>query len=222
MLRVVELKKRYRSRDWLGRAGAEVAALDGVSLACAAGEVVGLTGESGSGKSTLARCVAGFEKADSGVIERGGKVQLVLQDSGSSFSPWMTVEEALVEPLVIGQVQDRRERWRAVMKRVRLGEGLLGKKPGQLSGGERQRLALGRALLAEPEILVMDETFSALDHRLQGELCEVVKGLGKTCLFISHDLNLIRQLTERIHVLERGRMADERLGELEAAVLGWP
>jgi peptide/nickel transport system ATP-binding protein len=232
LVRVVEVTKVFQGRSRQSRHDATTA-LAGVSLEIRHGESVGLVGESGSGKTTLARCLLGLETPTSGSIAIDGipaadyealvpghrrqlrrTAQIVFQDPYSSLNPVMTVGATLKEALT---VHGRRPRdvdggVRDLLGRVGLPAEYAARKPVALSGGERQRVAIARALAVEPKLLVCDEPVSALDVSVQAQILNLFKSLraelGMTYLFVSHDLAVVRQMVETVHVLYRGEIVE--------------
>ncbi|MER6164499.1 ABC transporter ATP-binding protein [Streptomyces violaceorubidus] len=205
--------------------------LHGVSLSVAPGETVGLIGETGSGKSTLARTVLGLVRPTAGSVvvagedvtahgsrqwrelRRSGVVQYVFQDPLRSLDPDLTVEESLTEPLLVrGTARpEAAARVRAFLPRVRLTEDLLGRLPGELSGGQRQWVAVARALVTEPRLVILDEPVSALDSANRVQVLEILKELragGVALVFISHDLGSVAGIADRIAVLYRGELVE--------------
>ncbi|MGW6007532.1 ABC transporter ATP-binding protein [Streptomyces sp. NPDC055210] len=206
-------------------------ALHDVSLSVAPGETVGIIGETGSGKSTFARTVLGLVRASSGRIVIGGEdvgaygsrqwrrlrrrgvVQYVFQDPLRSLDPDLTVEESLIEPLLIQGVarQEAAERARTFLARVQLSEDLLDRLPGELSGGQRQRVAVARALVTEPKLVILDEPVSALDSANRVQILQILKDLraaGVALVFISHDLGSVAGVADRIAVLYQGELVE--------------
>jgi ABC-type glutathione transport system ATPase component len=206
-------------------------ALDRVSLDVSAGETVGVVGESGAGKSTLGRAVLGLVPASSGTIRFGGqditrlsrrervavaaRLQVVFQDPGSSLNPARTIRSSLAEPL-LGQRRPRDEvagRVAEMLGRVGLPADAAGRYPRQFSGGQQQRIAIARALIVSPELVVCDEALSALDLSVQAQiinlLLELRRDLGLAYLFIGHDLAVIRHLADRVLVLRQGRVVEQ-------------
>ncbi|BET51950.1 hypothetical protein RGQ21_69320 [Kitasatospora aureofaciens] len=206
-------------------------ALHGVSLSVAPAETVGVIGETGSGKSTLARAVLGLVSASAGTIvidgedvtahrdrqwrtlRRRGVVQYVFQDPLRSLDPDLSIEDSLVEPLLVRGVarQEAVGRTRALLDRVRLSHGLLARLPGELSGGQRQRVAVARALVTEPRLVILDEPVSALDSANRVQILEILKELGASgvsLIFISHDLGSVAGVADRIAVLYRGELVE--------------
>ena len=213
-----------RSRDFT--------AVDGVSLDIPRGSTVAVVGESGSGKSTLARMILDIEKPttgsitfDGGLVGAGGhreqiayrrRVQPVFQDPYSSLDPLYSVYRAIEEPLrahSYGDVAARRTRVEELADQVALSKGQLQRFPSELSGGQRQRVAIARALALSPELVVCDEAVSALDVVVQAQILQLLAGLqeelGLTYLFITHDLAVVRQIADRVLVMQEGRVVEE-------------
>jgi oligopeptide/dipeptide ABC transporter ATP-binding protein len=218
-------------RSLLGRREI-VHAVDGVSLEIKRGETLGLVGESGSGKSTLGRAILNLMPITSGDVLFEGrsvtdapasgmrslrrKMQIVFQDPYASLNPRMTVGDTLRDGLIAGGVTNARERNRHAAELL----GLVGLRPThidayphKLSGGQRQRVAIARALSVGPAFIVADEPVSALDLSIQAQilnlLADIQAQLGLTYLFISHDLNVIRYLADRVAVMYRGRIVEQ-------------
>ncbi|KAA9160114.1 ABC transporter ATP-binding protein [Amycolatopsis acidicola] len=206
-------------------------ALSGVSLTVERGEVVGLIGETGSGKSTLARAVLGLVSLSAGRIvidgedvtahrarqwrslRRRGGVQYVFQDPLRSLDPDVSVVDSIAEPLLVrGDSRAEAEKQaRAYLSRVRLDEELATRLPGELSGGQRQRVAVARALVTEPQLVILDEPVSALDSANRVQILEIVKELraaGVSFVFISHDLGSVAGIADRVAVLYRGELVE--------------
>ena len=211
-------------------------AVDDLSFTIREGEVYGLVGESGSGKSTTGRLICGLEHADAGEIryrghdlvalsERGRKpfrreIQLVFQDSSTAFDPRNKVGRILEEPLVIAGERDataRHDRALEMLRAVGLRENHLDRYPHDLSGGQRQRLNLARALITRPRLVVCDEPVSALDVSVQAQVLNLLRELqretGVALLFITHDMRVVRHMSDRIGVLYRGRLVEEGAAE---------
>ncbi len=193
-----------------GETGAKVQALADFTLTVAEGEFVCIVGPSGCGKTTALRIVAGLEKPDSGSVDirpgDPGRPQnaMVFQEHG--LFPWMTVEDNValsLEMRGVGKLE-RRERAAHFLEMIGLTR-FRRYYPQQLSGGMRQRVSLARALMADPEILLMDEPFAALDAHnkliLQEELLRIWEGSAKTVLFITHAIDEAIALGDRIVVM---------------------
>lgn len=231
LLEVENLVKTY-SRKKLAGSRAEVRALDGVSFSIFRGTTLAIVGESGSGKSTLAFCVACLEKTTSGAIrfeereilqlrERDlravrQEIQLIFQDPANSFNPRWKVLEILIEPLALqGNLSrdEMRSRAHTLLEQVGLSSDMEGKRPSELSGGQRQRLAIARALMLEPKLLILDEALSALDCSVQAQVANLLVELqisrGMTYLFITHDMAMAAHLADEIAVMSKGRIVEQ-------------
>ncbi len=205
-------------------------AVDGLSLDLAPGESFGIVGESGSGKSTVLRAICGLARPSGGRIELTGDgpqagalpapgskafrraVQMVFQDPYGSLHPRQTVDRILAEPLAIHGVADAESRIERALDEVGLGGGFRFRYPHQLSGGQRQRIAIARALILEPQLLLLDEPTSALDASVQAEVLNLLEALrarrGLSFLMVSHDLAVVTHLCQRLLVMQRGRAVE--------------
>lgn len=233
VLEVDTLRKSFEDR---GKAGnprqARTIAVNDVSFGVEAGESLGIVGESGSGKTTIARMLVGLELQDSGSISVNGRVlarsqssrarlrrardiQLVFQDPYSTLDPRLTPLECLEASLKLahgGSRRDRRVRARDLLDKVGLGTRESSLRPRQLSGGQRQRVAIARALAADPSVLVMDEPVAALDVSIQAQILRLLEDIrresGTAYVFISHDLAVVRQITDRTLVMHQGSVVE--------------
>ena len=180
------------------------------------GEILGLVGESGTGKSTLSRAILGMIKPDQGSITHYTKrPQMIFQDPYSSLNPAYTVGWIMEEPLRIYGKYDgpeRKRRVREMLSRVELPEEVLTARPAELSGGQRQRVSIATALIQRPRFLIADEPVSALDVTIQAQILKLLKNLRDeldlSYLFISHDLNVVYQLCDRVLVMKEGRVVE--------------
>jgi peptide/nickel transport system ATP-binding protein len=218
------------ARGIFGGSG-EVHAVDGVDFTLKPGETLGIVGESGSGKSTTARAILDLVKITRGEIAiaagRGKRpVQMVFQDPFGSLNPRLKVDALLAEPAIAnGQRVDAalRDRMKALIARVGLPEDALGRYPHQFSGGQRQRLCIARALMLNPEVVVLDEAVSALDVSVQAQVLDLLidlqRQVGLSYLFISHDMAVIERIAHRIAVMYAGQIVE--IGDA-ASVLSSP
>lgn len=206
-------------------------ALQDVTLALPRGTITGLVGESGSGKTTLCRTLLGLTPVASGRVLFDGRevaahlaeqprafrrrVQMLLQDAVASLSPRMTLGAALEEPLRIHglELEEGRARLTAILRRLGLPEDIRGKYPHQVSGGQARRVGVARALVMQPELIVADEPTAGLDVSVQGELLNLLldlqRELGLTYLIVSHNLNVVRRITDRTAVMYLGQVVEE-------------
>ncbi|GHU65613.1 ABC transporter ATP-binding protein [Clostridia bacterium] len=194
-------------------------ALDAVSLEVRVGECIGVVGESGSGKTTLARLLVGLEHPDKGRIEYFGKglPQIVFQDPYSSLNPAHTVRAILTEALLAGGSRGKggTQATLTIEELLQLAElpaELLDRKPARLSGGQRQRVAIARALAPGPEVLILDESVSALDVVVQNQILQTISRLRRerdlAIILITHDLSVVRMVASRIYVMSEAHVVE--------------
>jgi peptide/nickel transport system ATP-binding protein len=230
LLKVHQVGKTYISRDWLGRAR-HTQALQDAALELRAGETVGIVGESGSGKSTLARCIMRLidptvgdiywgkdniaTKPESALRPLRSHIQVVFQDPNRSLNPRRKIVDSLSEGAMnFGASRaDAMPAVAQILQKVKLPPEAMERYPSQFSGGQRQRLAIARALMGKPQVLVADEAVSALDVSVQAQILnllrEVQAELGLGLLFITHDLRVAAQLCDRVIVMHQGRIVEQ-------------
>jgi oligopeptide/dipeptide ABC transporter ATP-binding protein len=237
LIEVHSLKKHFRlPGGWLSGDARFVYAVDGIDLSIASGETFGLVGESGCGKTTFGRMILRlieptsgsviFDGRDLTTIERSGmksirrEMQIVFQNPLSSLSPRFRVEQVVAEPLITHGVLPKdeiRPRVIELLEQVGLGKQHLDRFPHEMSGGQCQRVAVARALALNPKLIVLDEPTSALDVSVQAQIInlfeELKNSLGLTYLFISHDLNVVQHISDRIGVMYLGKLVE--LGNAE-------
>lgn len=209
-----------------------VEAVTDVSLSVMPGETIGIVGESGCGKSTTANVMCGLQAPTSGTVRFNGRdvtsrsaeerramgrvVSVVFQDPSTALNGRMTVKEQLLDPLRVhdvGTKQEREERVHELLRLVGLPEAALGALPGQLSGGQRQRVAIARALALNPEVIIADEPTSSLDVSVRAQILNLFNDLkadlGLSMVFISHDIQTVRYISDRMCVMRGGRIIEE-------------
>ena len=195
------------------------------------GETLGLVGESGCGKSTLSRVIAGLMPVQDGEILFGNadlvklplkewrqmhrQIQMIFQDPYSSLNPRMTIGDILAEPLMVHDIVPRtglQTEISRLLDLVQLSADSLDKYPHQFSGGQRQRIGIARALAMRPQLLICDESVSALDVSIQAQILNLLKDLQQelqlTYLFISHDLSVVHYISDRVMVMHNGKIVE--------------
>jgi peptide/nickel transport system ATP-binding protein len=205
--------------------------LNSVSFDLYDGESLGLVGESGSGKTTIARALLGLAPVESGSIRFRGEeianargrrrrelskeIQVVFQDPYASFNPSVKIGTTLTEGSRARGVPKERSgaRLADLLERVSLPQSATERYPSEFSGGQRQRLAIARALMPAPSLVICDEAVSALDVSVQAQVLNLLRELRResqlSYLFIGHDLNVVRYMSDRIIVLYRGDLLEE-------------
>ena len=212
-----------------------VPAVEDVSFEVRRSETLGIVGESGSGKTTLVRAILRAIDPDCGIVRFNSstgwvelqdmtakeliplrrEMQMIFQDPFASLNPRMTVREILEEPLIIhrvGSATQRLEAVRDMLAHVQLEEDSLTRYPHAFSGGQRQRIGIARALILRPNLVVCDESVSALDVSVQAQIInlleELQSELGLTYLFVAHDLSVVQHICDRVLVMHRGRVVE--------------
>ena len=232
LLEVQKVKKEFvTSKSLTGKPVKIVHAVDSVDLTIYEGETIGVVGESGCGKSTLGRCILKLIRPTAGnVLYRGEditklnkeqmrqmrrKMQLIFQDPYASLNPRMTVLELIMAPLEafgIGTMEERVQRVKEIMELVGMPENMMNRYPHEFSGGQRQRIVIARALVLNPEFVVCDEPVSALDVSVRAQVLNLIQELKKkkhlTYMFISHDLSVVKYISDRIAVMYLGRIVE--------------
>ena len=213
----------------------KVQANKGINFQIYRNDIVGIVGESGCGKSTLAKVMVGLQKPTSGEVlfkgeqlgwgrsarkQMGKSVSVVFQDPATSLNPRMSVQQQLLDPLNVhgvGSPHDRLSRVRELLSLVGLPQSALNVLPRQISGGQRQRVAIARALVLEPDVIIADEPTSALDVSVRAQvlnlLLDLKREMGLGLVFISHDINTVRYVSDRICVMLGGEIVEENTTE---------
>ncbi len=232
LLEIRGLTKKYSlSSGFFNPQKRIIHAVDHIDLTIFKGETLGLVGESGCGKSTLARLIIRLEKPSSGYLTFKGedilsynkedlklyrrRVQIIFQDTYSSLNPRKSAVNAIKEPLTIHGIGDKTSRTQTaleIMSKVGLKKEQAGRYPHEFSGGQRQRIGIARALVLNPELIIADEPVSSLDVSIQAQILNLLRDLKKdfnlTYLFVSHDLNVIRYISDRVAVMYLGKIVE--------------
>lgn len=218
-------------KNFFGKITSQINAVNNVSFDIYKGECLGIVGESGSGKTTLGLSLLGLQKAQGKVCFNGinlgelshkdrlclkRKMQIVFQDPYNSLNPRMTIEDIIAEGLKIHyhklKYSEIKEKVCNVLHEVGLNEDVMKRYPHEFSGGQRQRIAIARALVLEPELIVLDEPTSALDVTIQAQIVKLLKKIQSerkiSYLFISHDMRAIKAMSDRIGVMKNGEFVE--------------
>jgi len=233
LLEVADVSVTYEARRRVNRKRLQIHAVSGVSLRIYPGETVALVGESGSGKSTLAKAIcglapyqgsiriAGHDQRSAPGREAARLRQIIFQDPYSSLNPTMSVVDVIAEPLRVALRMpraQRRGRAAELLQSVQLPASFAARLPSELSGGQRQRVAIARAVALEPSLVICDEALSSLDVTTQKDILENLQrlkdDLGIACLFISHDLAVVRRIADRVAVMYLGKVVEEGPAEV--------
>ena len=232
LLAISDLSVRYALRRGLFRPAARLQAVAGVSFELRAGETLGIVGESGSGKSSMARAILRLIPLSAGRVSWLGQsladlppkqlrslrreMQIVFQDPLASLDPRMTIRDSVAEPLAVFRRElsrtQRTQEVREMLERVGLSGEIANRYPHEFSGGQCQRIAIARALILKPRLLVCDEPVSALDVSIQAQIINLLVRLQRemhlSMLFISHNLAVVRHVSQRVMVLYLGRVME--------------
>jgi peptide/nickel transport system ATP-binding protein len=222
----------FEKKSWFKKSVPTIKALDGINLTIKKGEIVGLVGESGCGKTTLVKAILQLIKPSSGKIILNGMnlpdlskmamrsirkdLQIVFQDPYGSLNPRLTIGAAIEEPLKVHGIfknqEQRKNRVLELLDKVKLQPEHFNRYPHEFSGGQRQRICIARALALNPSFLIFDESVSALDVSVQAQVLNLLNDLrlefGFTAIFISHDLSVVRYISDRILVMEKGKIIE--------------
>ena len=238
LLEVINVEKEYVSPAGIFGRDVKFRAVDDVSFKIYEGETLGLVGESGCGKSTLGNAILQLDKATAGRMLYRGKdltklsqaeirglrkeIQIIFQDPYSSLNPRITVGQAIMEPMQVHglykNTKERRARAVEILNRVGLGEEHFNRYPHEFSGGQRQRIGIARTIALQPKLIVCDESVSALDISVQAQvlnlLNELKENFGFTYIFISHDLAVVKYMSDQVLVMNKGKI--EEMNEADA------
>ncbi|MDO4679705.1 MAG: ATP-binding cassette domain-containing protein [Aerococcus sp.] len=226
-IEVTKASKRYQQRDSQGNL-TTIAALKNIDLTIQRGETLGLVGESGSGKTTLGRAILNLLHLDEGqILVNGASIddpankenfQVVFQDPYSSLNPYFTALQIVMEPISHLSAKERKQKASDILSKVGISESEQSKRPKAFSGGQRQRIGIARAIVNNPQFIVLDEPTSALDVSIQAQILDLLddiqREMGLSYLFISHDLGVVRHISDRIAVMYRGQLVE--VGSTEA------
>lgn len=237
LLEVIDVEKTYFSKTgWFTKPQA-FNAVNGVSFKVYPGETLGLVGESGCGKSTLGNAILQLDSATSGQILYKGKditelnarqmrklrkdIQIIFQDPFASLNPRLTVGNAILEPMKVHNIgasnQERKEEVLAILEKVGLDASAYERYPHEFSGGQRQRVGIARTIALEPQLIVCDESVSALDISVQAQVLNLLNDLkaqfGFTYIFISHDLAVVKYMADQLLVMNKGKI--EEIGDAD-------
>lgn len=223
-LQVKNLTKSYRIGSFFSKEKKEI--LKNISFDVKEGEIFSIVGQSGAGKSTIGKILLGIEKEDSGEIVFLGRplekrkvqeIQMVFQDPYSSLNPAMKIGSILEEPLKVNGVKnknERRRRVKAMLKEIGLDENSEDKYPSELSGGQRQRVVIGAAMILNPKLVVCDEPVASLDLSIQNQILNLIRKFNReyrtTFIFISHDLGVVYNISDRVLLLYKGEIQELR------------
>lgn len=231
VLEVKHLSKHFQLKEGLFKKR-DVPAVKGATFKLARGKTLGLVGESGSGKTTVGLTLMRLHVASGGEVLFDGvdllklsekefmkykrRIQIVFQNPYASLNPRFTVGQILLEPMTIHQIgineQERVQMAMALLKRVGLSEVSFYKYPHEFSGGQRQRIAIARCLTMKPDVLICDESVSALDVSVQAQVLNLLQDLQDeykmSYIFISHDLAVVKYISDQVMVMSEGDVVE--------------
>ncbi|WP_282149079.1 ABC transporter ATP-binding protein [Algibacter lectus] len=232
LLEVINVEKEYLSSAGFFKKATSFKAVNNVSFKLYPGETLGLVGESGCGKSTLGNAILQLDRATAGQILYNSiditeldktetrklrkDIQIIFQDPYSSLNPRMPVGEAIMEPMKVhglfNSTKERKEKVIDILNRVGLSEDYFNRYPHEFSGGQRQRIGIARTIALQPKLIVCDESVSALDISVQAQvlnlLNELKKDFGFTYIFISHDLAVVKYMSDQLLVMNKGKIEE--------------
>ncbi len=237
ILEIKNVSKFYNTSKNLFRNNKSFNALSQISLKLFKGETLGLIGESGSGKTTLSNAILKIHEFEKGEILFKGKdiskikerellefrknVQIIFQDPYASLNPLQNIFQIISEPIKFHRIclkNEVYEKCKELIADVGLNENFLSRYPHELSGGQRQRVCIARAISVNPEVLICDESVSALDVSIQATVLNLLNLLKKkynfTYIFISHDLSVVKYMSDKIIVLYNGKIVDYQDADL--------
>ncbi|WP_040279674.1 ABC transporter ATP-binding protein [Psychroserpens damuponensis] len=232
LLEVINIEKEYISKSGWFSKPETFKAVNKVSFKLYKGETLGLVGESGCGKSTLSNAILQLDKATAGSILYQGlditklsrsairklrkEIQIIFQDPFASLNPRLTVGKAIMEPMKVHGIgtseTDRKQRVIDLLLKVGLDDTYFNRYPHEFSGGQRQRIGIARAIAVEPQLIICDESVSALDISVQAQVLNLLNDLksnyGFTYIFISHDLAVVKYMSDQLIVMNKGEIEE--------------
>ncbi|UOB15942.1 ABC transporter ATP-binding protein [Abyssalbus ytuae] len=238
LLEIINLEKEYFSKPSIFNKTTSVKAVDDVSFKVYEGETLGLVGESGCGKSTLGNAILQLDRATAGSVFYKGvdltklskndirslrkDIQIIFQDPYSSLNPKISIGKAIMEPMKVHNLynneKERKQKAIEILNRVGLEEEYFNRYPHEFSGGQRQRIGIARTIALQPKLIVCDESVSALDISVQAQVLNLLNELkerfGFTYIFISHDLAVVKYMSDQLLVMNKGQI--EEIGEADS------
>jgi len=227
LLEVTNLSKTYKLKGyWYSRK--TITALEPLSFVLEAHKTLAIVGEVASGKSTLAKLLVGAENPSTGKIKLNGQslaaghfkqrcqhIRMIFQDSGTTLNPSLTIQKLLDEPLKLNTYLNEQERTHligATLKKVGLLADHMNFYPHMFSGGQKQRISLARAIILEPQVIILDEALASLDPSLRSQmvnlLLDLQQQMGLAFILISHNLGIIKHFSDDTMVLSGGRVVE--------------